>query len=450
MCVTDIKRRANPLEPKTYMSKATIQERVDKGETLIIIHNKVYNMTKWLPYHPGGELALQHMAGRDATDAMIVLHPEWAMNKIHSFYIADLDPLDIEDSEISKDFRKLNNKLKEMGLYKSKPIFWIKENLKFLALLGLMIYFCVYGTNNYMYLFSAFCASQLWHQAAFVAHDTGHSGVTSNRTVDSLYGILLAGIAGGLSMGWWKHSHYVHHIITNHPEHDPDIQHLPFFAVTKRFTEGLYSTFHKRKLTFDDWAKTLVPHQHKLYHIVLMFGRFNLYVQSWLFVMFHRSVFYRNLEIVSMTIFWVWYSYMLSYLPSWYHILGYVLVSHMLTMVLHLQITLSHFGMSTDIPNASETFAELGLRTSMDVDCPEWLDWLHGGLQFQVEHHLFPRLPRHNLRQVQPLVKEFAKKHDLAFHSYTFTKANTNVLGAMEDVANQIKAIINADINNVH
>ena len=49
----------------------------------------------------------------------------------------------------------------------------------------------------------------------------------------------------------------------------------------------------------------------------------------------------------------------------------------------------------------------LQLATTMDVDCSEWMDWFHGGLQFQIEHHLFPRVPRHNLREVQKLVKAF-------------------------------------------
>jgi delta8-fatty-acid desaturase len=63
---------------------------------------------------------------------------------------------------------------------------------------------------------------------------------------------------------------------------------------------------------------------------------------------------------------------------------------------------------------------------------------------------MFPRIPRHNLRKVQPLVKAFAKKHNLDFHSYTFTKANGFVLGAMKDVANQISAVLNADVSHIH
>jgi sphingolipid 8-(E)-desaturase len=213
-------------------------------------------------------------------------------------------------------------------------------------------------------------------------HVAGHSGITHNRKYDTMYGIFLADFFGGLSMGWWKHSHYVHHIITNHPEHDPDIQHLPFFAVSTQFTKNLYSTFHQRILTFDWAARYFVPHQHKLYYIILAFGRFNLYVQSWVHVLTRKQVFYRRAEIACMLGFWVWFGWMLSHLPKWYHVVGFVLVSHMVTFILHVQITLSHFGMSTEeVVGREETFAERQLRTSMDVECPPWLDWFHGGLQ---------------------------------------------------------------------
>ena len=51
------------------------------------------------------------------------------------------------------------------------------------------------------------------------------------------------------------------------------------------------------------------------------------------------------------------------------------------------------------------------MRTTMNVATPEWLDFVHIGLQFQVEHHLFPRLPRHNLRIAREMVKEVVEKH---------------------------------------
>lgn len=118
------------------------------------------------------QVALLDDLGKDATDAMIVMHPPWVMDKIKPFYIADLEPLDVQDHQISIDFRALNVKLHKLGFYESRKSFWVGELLKFGLLWIGMIYFTVYGNGqNWSYLVSALLASQLWHQAAFVVHD---------------------------------------------------------------------------------------------------------------------------------------------------------------------------------------------------------------------------------------------------------------------------------------
>merc|ERR1711953_127555 len=75
------------------------------------------------------------------------------------------------------------------------------------------------------------------------------------------------------------------------------------------------------------------------------------------------------------------------------------------------------------------------LRTTMNVSTPEWLDWVHIGLQHQIEHHLFPRLPRHNLRKARELVKQVCLKHKIHYHEPGFFQATTETLAAMRKTA---------------
>jgi len=81
-------------------------------------------------------------------------------------------------------------------------------------------------------------------------------------------------------------------------------------------------------------------------------------------------------------------------------------------------------------------FIKTQFEHSLDVDCPEWMDWLHGGLQFQVVHHLFPRVPRHNLRHVRDhYVIPFCKKYGFQYQSMPFVEANLSVLRALQQTA---------------
>nr|KAJ3412350.1 hypothetical protein HK105_002375 [Polyrhizophydium stewartii] len=390
---------------------------------------------------------------------MIAFHPpEVFSERLPRFCVGELAPEDRITSPVSVSYRRLEAKLHEAGFFKTDYFFYARELIKFTALWLAMLYLAVAGKSTLSYIASALCAATLWHQASFVAHDAGHSGISHSRVGDTLFGICLANFFGGLSIGWWKRNHNVHHIVTNDPEHDPDIQHMPFLAVSARFVNNLYSTYYNRVMEFDAAARFFIPKQHFLFYIILAFGRFNLYANSWAYV-FARSymVPYRMFEIVGMSFFWVWYIWLLSHLPSWGHIVGYVLVSHMVTVFLHLQITLSHFGMSTveekvlvDGKLVEETFAEKALRTTMDIECPRWMDWFHGGLQFQTAHHLYPRIPRHNLRAVTPLIKSMAKEHNLEFHEFNFVAGNRYVLGVLEQVAHQVGTVLSVDPSKVH
>ncbi|KAJ3059067.1 hypothetical protein HDU99_006515, partial [Rhizoclosmatium hyalinum] len=324
----------------------------DDAKILIIFFNKVYDLTKWAKYHPGGDLAIMHMNGKDSTDAIIAYHPDWVIDKkIPHFCVGELAPNErTVDSKISLAYRQLDERIRKAGLYQTNYNFYIREIIKFAFFWVGAIYLILRFPNFYGVLGSAFLCATLWWQAAFVAHDAGHSGITHDAWTDMVMGICLANFFGGLSLGWWKKNHNVHHIVTNHPEHDPDIQHMPFMAVTAKLMNNLYSTYYKRVMEFDAVAKVMIPIQHYTFYVLLAFGRFNLYANSLAYAFSKDRVPHRTLELCGIAVYWTWYLGLLSTLretPGL--IVMHILVSHMLTVILHVQITLSHFGMPTDV-----------------------------------------------------------------------------------------------------
>lgn len=179
-------------------------------------------------------------------------------------------------------------------------------------------------------------------------------------------------------------------------------------------------------------------------------ARFNLYLLSWLHLLSPRSAslgtayWTKPTEIAAMSAYWYLFGYrlLLCTLPTWKIRVAFVLVSHIITMGLHVQITLSHFAMSTADLGPAESFPQRQLRTTMDVDCPKWLDFFHGGLQFQAIHHLFPRVPRHNLRKLQGHVKEFCKEVDIEYKIFKFVDGNKFVIQRLAEVADQVQMLI--------
>jgi len=189
----------------------------------------------------------------------------------------------------------------------------------------------------------------------------------------------------------------------------------------------------------DALARWLVSYQHWLYYPAMFCARVNLYVQSYKLLLSNEYTQHRSLELAMLICFALWQIALLFCLPSWPERLCHFVLSHGLAGVLHVQITVSHFAEDCyhgqAYNNESDEWFRMQLRGTMNVDCPTWLDWFHGGLQFQIEHHLFPRMPRHNLRECRTFVKALCQKHGIAYNELTFFRGNLKVLRKMRATA---------------
>lgn len=363
-------------------------------------------------------------------------------NKMVKKDLENLPPLDYETQWfISMKYNELHDKLVKVGLFECPYIEYFKQ---FCINLSLFMWFLICFKTNH-YFFSAVFLGFFWQQLVFIAHDAGHLAITHNYQIDNIIGTIIADWIGGLSLGWWKRNHNVHHLITNDPVHDPDIQHLPFFCVSTRLFGNLFSTYYERFLWFDRIAQKLIPLQSYLYYPILAFGRFNLYRLSLEYLLKGqgprkgKGAWFRWFELAGLGFFCWWFFYIVcGALPTKMDRFQFIMVSHIATMVVHVQITLSHFAMSTSDLGTSETFAARQLRTSMDVSCPEWFDFFHGGLQYQAIHHMYPRMPRHNLRKAQKYVLEFCRDTGLKYSIYGFVNGNEKVLSKMDSVGRQV------------
>lgn len=350
---------------------------------------------------------------------------------------------DARQDLIVQKYRETERRIRAAGLYKCPYGSYAIECARYLLLFSCFLIALHY---SYYALSGAFLG-MFWHQLVFTAHDAGHMGITHGFHTDTCIGIFIADFVGGLSIGWWKRNHNVHHIVTNSPEHDPDIEHLPFFAISTRFFNSLRSSYYDRIMKFDAFAKWLIAKQDWLYYPVMALGRFNLYRLSWEYLLLGQAPkkgpawWHRYLEMVGQVFFWTWFGYLVVYksIPTAWDRFVFVMVSHVVTAPLHVQITLSHFAMSTTDMGTHESFPQKMLRTTMDVDCPTWLDFFHGGLQFQAVHHLYPRIPRHNLREAQKYVKEFCQETKIPYVIYGFGQGNKEVISRLGEVAKQVK-----------
>ncbi|XP_067945697.1 uncharacterized protein [Watersipora subatra] len=449
-------------KPLRMITTEQLAQHVTRDSLWITVNNKVYDVTKWAKHHPGGEAALMNVGGRDATDLMNQFHrPEVWKKRINNWYIGELvqaSPL-TEGPSIAEDFRKLGRWIEDNGWYRADKSYYIMKMSALVCMLSVAVY--MFGLNlgsdvspGLSFYFSAFLIGLFWQQANFVGHDVGHSSVFDDNSNHKYLGVIVGNAFTGLSISWWKHSHETHHVATNVISHDPDIQHLPVFAITSKMFKyitgkgaGIFSSYWNTYMPFDRVSQFFVSYQHWLFYPIMSVARINLLAQSLLFTLQHPKCqgFRKVLELSTLAVHYCWWGYMLYLCPSWSSRLLYWYIANATVGVIHVQICLSHFMMETfeEMPyrKNEESYYEYQLRTTLDVDCPRYMDWFHGGLQYQTIHHLYPRLPRHRLRALRKKVEEIVAKYkNVQYHHYSFVNANMLTLRHMYNVALEARA----------
>lgn len=389
--------------------------------------SNIYDVGSFMEYHPGGKELLLHFIGEDITDEFLAFHrPE------HELYFEKLQVVSLgckeNCSNIQKDFRELRNVFERKGFFKKD---W-KNYVSTAVMLFLMFFSSIIlaiGDSVVSVVCGAILLGCFFQQVAFIGHDCGHLSVHSNRKNHNRMGLFVGNFLTGISISWWKSTHNTHHALTNSVVDDCDVQHLPVFAVNQVQFDSIYSTYHKKTLEYNWLARNIcIPYQHILYYPIMTTARFVLYLKSIVYIVQNPNI----LEIVSEMGFFVWYFALIGLIDNFRMRIMFHLISHAIAGILQVQITLSHFA---EPMNNGNDFYSRNIEASLDICCSPWLDFLHGGLQFQCVHHLFPRLHKYRLREAQQYVKELCDKHDLKYKELSFIDANRKVIRHLKSIA---------------
>lgn len=404
-----------------------------KNIMFVVVDERLYDLKGFADIHPGGKRVLEETSGssaakaRDITDMFYSLHHPRAVKTLRSLRstsVASQPP-----SELALAMRGVREVLTQGGYFEPQLRYY--QNLA----AWLVVLFACAATSTVCqhWCLGSLLMALFWQQAAGLGHDLGHGSVFERRSDNALAGSMLSFVTG-LSASWWLDDHTTHHVSCNSIEGDPNIQHLPFFAITERFLDSVYSRYHRKMLRAGALDRALVCKQHLCFYPLMMTARLQLYVLGVLFML--RDPRRCALQLVGVAAFFSWMSVMLATLP-WPAALGWFVVSHAAAGILHVQIVVSHWAMETDTVADACEWHERTLRTTMNIATPGCLDWVHVGLQFQIEHHFFPRLPRPNLRLARTLVRDaLARLPDApTYTEVSFLEANRMVLRRLAGVA---------------
>jgi fatty acid desaturase len=246
-------------------------------------------------------------------------------------------------------------------------------------------------------------AAVLSARTGFLGHDAGHRQIARSHRANRLLGLLLGNLMIGMSYGWWNDKHNRHHANPNHADKDPDI--APGALVWTRQQAGL----RRHSLRW------LTRHQARLFFPMLLLEGLNLQVASVL-ALRDRPRVERVFEGALLAVHAVGYLLLAFAVMSPGKAVVFVLL-HQALFGLHLGSAFApnHKGMPMPEPGQRWDHLRRQVLTSRNVRGGRVTDWLLGGLNYQIEHHLFPSMPRPNLRHVRPLVREHCERVGLPY-----------------------------------
>jgi len=300
-------------------------------------------------------------------------------------------------------FTALSRQVKQAGLLERRRGWYaakIGVNLGLLA--GGWVVFVIVGESWWQLVTAAYLAV-VFTQLAFLGHDAGHRQIFRSRRANDLVGLAHANLLVGVSFDWWVGKHNRHHSNPNHEDLDPDIS-----ITALAFTPDQASSKH-------GLVRLIARHQAWLFFPLLLLEAAHLHLASSKAILASRGR-ANTVEGLLLLAHVAGYATALALVLSPLQAVAFVLLQQgLFGLYLGCSFAPNHKGMPTLTADQELDFLHRQVLTSRNVRGSRLVDFLLGGLNYQIEHHLFPNMPRPNLRHAQPLVRAFCRQHGLNY-----------------------------------
>jgi len=252
-----------------------------------------------------------------------------------------------------------------------------------------------------------------------IMHDANHGSYSSNTTVNNILGFIL-NFVGGYHVNWKIQHNVLHHSFTNINEYDDDISkgvmrfspdqpNKPRYKNQAYYALALYSIMNLYWITVKDFQQVKRYSEQGL-----MEAQGLTYRSALMRIIFHKT----------------WYAVLTLVLPSLlfpqlmaWHLLGFLIMQLISGLILALIFQPAHVVEEADFYTVDEnqsvenSWAVLQLRTTTNfAHKSKGFSWFIGGLNYQIEHHLFPTICHVHYRNLSPIVKQTAEEYNLPYY----------------------------------
>ncbi|WP_246092877.1 fatty acid desaturase family protein [Subtercola boreus] len=321
------------------------------------------------------------------------------------------------------EYSALLRTVRDAGLLRRRRGFYgLMFGILVAALGGVVTGFVLLGDSWFQLLMAA-ALGLILTQFAFLAHEASHRQVFESGKANDLAGRTLANLFVGISYSWWMTKHSRHHANPNIIGKDPDIDRdfVSFTEEDAAATKGI--------------SRWLTKRQGYIFFPILVFEGLNLHLHGFRTVFGRGKVDKRTVEIIML----------LARIGAYLAIVFLALPLGMAFAFVGVQLAVfgvymgssfapNHIGMPVLPRDSKVDFLRRQVLTSRNISGGWFMNFFMGGLNYQVEHHLFPNMPRPALKHAQQIAREYCETHTILYTETTLFEAYGAVVGHMNKV----------------
>lgn len=304
---------------------------------------------------------------------------------------------------IARAYTHVSEVVRETGLLRRAPWFYAMVGTALLLGFGGAVTGFVLLGDSWFQLLIAAALGVLFTQVAFLAHEAAHRQILATGPANDRLARVLGAVVG-MSYSWWDSKHSRHHANPNRVGKDPDIEvdTISFLDEDAAKARGL--------------RRAITRKQGWLFFPLLTLEGLNLHVLSFRHLFGRGPVKARASEIALLAVrFVLVLTPVFLFLPLG---LAFAFVGVLLAVFgvyMGASFAPNHKGMPVIAADARLDFFSKQVRTSRNIRGGWWATWLMGGLNYQVEHHLFPSMARPHLAKAREIVREHCATLDVPY-----------------------------------
>ena len=320
-------------------------------------------------------------------------------------------------------FTELRKIINQKGLLNKQPAYYTYKSLLNLGFLATGLILLMLIDNIWLQSLNAVFMGFVFTQIGFMGHDSGHRQIFHGARKNDMIGLIVGNLLIGISYGWWYDYHNAHHGNPNQPDLDPDIKIAPlaFYEEQARGKRGL--------------TRFIVKYQGYFYFPLILFEGLSKRRSSIRYLLMEQSR-YRMVESVLLLAHYsIYLGLLFSLLGGWQALVFIAINQAIFGLYMGSVFAPNHKGMPILESDHKLDYLHMQVITARNITAHPITDFIYGGLNYQIEHHLFPSLPRNKLREAQEVIKSFCQKHSISYHETSVLQSYREILGHFHEIS---------------